>query len=548
MASKPPPPKDGEAGLNQFREAVKFHESSLTNKWTREFHRKNLARWQKLYTTLAAKREPGNASAIHFLNVAALCGDLLTEYGQEPPPKKRAKKKFTPEPLTYPDFLDDITHRLHFLDGPGLRRQRALSLIDSAPFSSRQTSGSGRVLVSVGVPATEVRFFERLVGTIGDLTENNLEKAGFDVGYIMRPESVPQGASWTANPLDPNLPLARIWADNGHARGYGWQAQVMGSDFKGRDGQGLPKDLPSVAGDFPWDHDPTWQRILNLTEANKLQEAAELVNAIPGRDREILFDEVIYLRFLTDGKVRADDIRFLARKYAEGSLISGRLLDDFEEFLGYLSQIFEENLPLLEKLTRLNPDFGSDMLPPWPPASDWPSFKKHVSSFTNSSERRGRIFSVNVDIGLGNCEKFFASDMIAADNCFRRDRGIPEIGRGWVSEVALLDLIRTIWPSAIHQWRPAFLGMQSIDIHVPELSIAIEYQGQQHYEPVDLFGGKDGFLLTRARDEKKRALLNANDVRLLEWPYNAPITKTELIDRMAEMGISVQKPRSTSDV
>ncbi|MCF6264467.1 MAG: hypothetical protein L3J24_12885 [Xanthomonadales bacterium] len=413
-----------------------------------------------------------------------------------------------------------------------------MALIDFAVVS-RQTSGSGRVLVSVGVTATEVRFFERLVETIGDMTGGNLEKAGFDISYVMKPEGIPQGESWTPNPLDPNLPLARIWSDNGQAQGYGWQARALGADFKGKDGLGLPKDLPPDAGNFPWDPDPMWQRILDLTEANRLQEAVELVNNIAGQDREILFDEVIYLRFLTGGKVRAEDIRFLARKYAESSLISGRLLDEFEEFLGYIDQALEENPPLLEKITRLNPDFGSDMLPPWPPACDWPVFKKHVSSFTTPGGPRGRIFSVNVDIGLGDCVNFFASDMIEADNFFRRDRSIPEIGRGWISEVALLDLIRTIWPSAIHQWRPVFLGMQSIDIHVPELRLAVEYQGQQHYEAVDLFGGEEGFRLATARDEKKRALLNANNVRLLEWPYEAPITKAELIDRMAEMGISV---------
>lgn len=539
MTLKPPPPKAGEAGLIAFREAVKLDESSLTNRWSRECHRKELSRWQKLYTTLAAKRGSGSASAIHFTKIATLCSDLLTEYGQEPPPKKRAKKRFTPAPLTYPDFPDEITHRLHFLAGPGLRRQRAMALIDHATVVSCQTSGSGRVLVSVGTPATEVRFFERLVETIGDMTAGNLEKAGFDIGYVMRPPGIPQGESWTPNPLDPNLPLARIWSDNRQAQGYGWQARIMGPNFKGVDGQGLPKDLPPDAGDSPWDPDPTWQRILDLTEANRLQEAVELVNTIPGRDREILFDEVIYLRFLTDGKVRADDIRFLARKYAESSLISGRLLDEFEGFLGYLDRALEENPPFLDKLTRLDPDFGSYMLPPWPPASDWPALKKHVSSFTTPGGPRGRIFSVNVDIGLGDCVIFFASDMIEADNSFRRDRSIPEIGRGWVSEVALLDLIRTIWPSAIHQWRPAFLGMQSIDIHVPELHLAVEYQGQQHYEAVDLFGGEEGFRLAKARDEKKRALLNANNVRLLEWPYDVPITKAELIDRMAEMGISV---------
>ncbi len=128
--------------------------------------------------------------------------------------------------------------------------------------------------------------------------------------------------------------------------------------------------------------------------------------------------------------------------------------------------------------------------------------------------------------------------MIVAENAFRRDRSIPEIGRGWVSEVALLDLIRTIWPSAVHQWRPGFLGMQSVDIHVPELDLAIEYQGQQHYEPVALFGGEEGFRLTQVRDEKKKALLAANRVRLLEWRYDVPITKAELVRHLSEMGIS----------
>lgn len=546
MTLKPPPPKAGEAGLIAFQEAVKLHAGSLTNRWAREFHRKELARWQKLYTTLAAKQEPGGASATHFTNIATLCGNLLAEYGQEPPLKKRAKKSFTPAPLTYPDFSSEITHRLHFLEGPGLRRQRAMALIDFGAVISRQTSGSGRVLVSVGVPAAEVRLFERLVEAIGDMTVGNLEEAGFDPGYVMRPAGIPQGESWTQNPLDPNLPLARIWSDNGHAKSYGWQAQILGSAFKGSNGQGLPKDLPADVGEFPWDPDPKWQRILNLTEANSLQEAVELLDTISGRDREILFDEVIYLRFLTDGKVRADDIRFLARKYAESSLISGRLLDEFETFLGYLDRALESDPPILEKMTRLNPDFGSYMLPPWPPASDWPAFKKHVSSFTTPGGPRGRIFSVNVDIGLGDCVNFFASNMIDADNSFRRDRSIPEIGRGWVSEVALLDLIRTMWPSAIHQWRPWFLGMQSIDIHVPELRLAVEYQGQQHYEPVALFGGEEGFLLAKARDEKKRALLRANNVRLLEWPYDVRITKSELIDRMAKMEISVPPLRTFS--
>lgn len=538
MALKPPLPEAGKPGILAFRKAVKLHEEALRNRWDRQFHRKELARWQKLYATLAGKRAHGSQAAAHFSDLSKLCGELLAEYGLERPPKKRAPKAKAAAPISYPDFPEDITHRLHFLEGAGLRRQRAKQLVANAAFVSRQVSGTGRILVSVGVPRTEILFFERLVEAIGDLLFGDPTKAGFDAGYVMRPQGQRQGESWTANPLDPNLPIARIWVDNGRARGYSWQAQALGNEFKGRDGNGLPGDLPDIASSGPWDPDPTWQQILELTEADRLQEAMDLVAKIPGRDREPLFDEVLYLRFLTETKVQAEDVRLLAHKYAENSLIAGRLLEEFETFLKYLDEAIEEEPPILEQLSRLTPDFGSGMIPRMPPASNWPALRKHLSGFTTPGGPRGRIFSINIDIGLGNVSNFFASHMIAAENAFRRDRSIPEIGKGWVSEVALLDLVRRFWPSAVHQWRPAFLGLQSVDIHVPELGLAIEYQGQQHYEPVALFGGEEGFSATQARDERKRALLAANGVQLLEWPYDAPIVEEQLKIRLSAIGIS----------
>lgn len=277
MRLKPPSPEAGESGLLAFRKAVKLHEETITNRWDRQFHRKELARWQKLYATLAGKRKPGSHAAKHFASLSKLCGELLTEYGQEPPPKKRAQKAFTAAPLVYPNFPEKITHRLHFLEGSSLRRQRATQLADHAEFVSRQISGTGRTLLSVGVPRTEVIFFERLVEAIGDLLFGDLAKAGFDINYVMRPKGIPQGKGWIANSLDPNLPIARIWADNGEARGYSWQARVLGEQFKERNGQGLPEDLPDIANLSPWDPDPRWQRILNLTETDRLQEAMGLV-------------------------------------------------------------------------------------------------------------------------------------------------------------------------------------------------------------------------------------------------------------------------------
>lgn len=260
---------------------------------------------------------------------------------------------------------------------------------------------------------------------------------------------------------------------------------------------------------------------------------------IPAQEREVLFDEVLYLRFLTGASVRADDIRLVARKHVRSSLIAGRLLEEFKTFLAYLDGALEEDPPILEQLSRLRPEFGSAILSSMPPASDWAALRRHLSGFTTRGGPRGRIFSINIDIGFGNVADFFASYMIAAENAFRRDRSIPEIGRGWASEVALLDLVRKFWPSAVHQWRPAFLGLQSVDIHIPEINLAIEYHGQQHYEPVALFGGEEGFKSTQARDERKKTLLATQSVRLLEWPYTAPIVEEELRIRLSELGLSL---------
>lgn len=537
MSVKPPPVKEGDAGLRDFRHSIKLVQEGLKNRFDREFHRKELARWQKYYRTLSGKHPEGSDSAEHYAKISKLCGELLEEYGLEPPPKKRSSKEYIPPALAYPAFPDEITHRIHFLEGPGIRRQRAIEMAKHASFVSKQISGTGRVLLSAGVASDQVQIFERIVETLGDLIGGDLKKAGFDIGYEMRPEGVEPGASWSPNPLPPELPWARIVADNGNARGYTWQARVLGDGYLGHNQEGAPADIPDITAVTSWDPDAYWRDILELTDNNRVAETLPLVEKVPGEEREILFDEVVYLRFLTGTVPRAEDLIFLSRKYIRKSLIFERLEEEFSVFQDYLDAELQADPPPLEKIPRLNPEFGQYMLPPWPPASDWPATRALLSSFTTPGGPRGRIFSVNIDIGESSLERCFAGYMVAAENAFRRDRSIPEIGRGWVSEVALLDLVRVYWPSAIHQWRPGFLGLQSVDIFVHEERLAIEYQGQQHYEAVDLFGGEEGLLSTQARDKRKRELLRLHDVILLEWPYDVPIHTAELRKRLTTLGI-----------
>ena len=94
----------------------------------------------------------------------------------------------------------------------------------------------------------------------------------------------------------------------------------------------------------------------------------------------------------------------------------------------------------------------------------------------------------------------------------------------WKHELSLFHAVRESYPDALYQYRPQWLGRQSLDLYIPSIQTAIEYQGIQHYLAIDFFGGEEALLQRQALDETKRRLCNENDTRLIEWPYDMPPT------------------------
>ena len=79
----------------------------------------------------------------------------------------------------------------------------------------------------------------------------------------------------------------------------------------------------------------------------------------------------------------------------------------------------------------------------------------------------------------------------------------------------------------IQHGRPEFLGRQHFDVWIPQLNIAIEYQGAQHDKPIDYFGGIDAFIKNQERDELKKIKCIQNNVILIE--VRPEYSLTELI-------------------
>ncbi len=107
----------------------------------------------------------------------------------------------------------------------------------------------------------------------------------------------------------------------------------------------------------------------------------------------------------------------------------------------------------------------------------------------------------------------------------------------WKSEKELFRLISIYYPNAKMHYRPKWLNKQHLDVFIPDQNIAIEYQGQQHYEVVPIFGGKEAFRTRQQLDAQKAEGCLQHGVTLIEWPYSVPVTIANLFAIFNNHGI-----------
>ena len=117
----------------------------------------------------------------------------------------------------------------------------------------------------------------------------------------------------------------------------------------------------------------------------------------------------------------------------------------------------------------------------------------------------------------------------------------------WISEELVSKLVKKLCRNykVIYQHRPYFLksdigGQLSYDIYVCGIDVAIEYQGKQHFEPVEYFGGEENFQRTQARDKIKRDLSEKNGVKLIYVNYWEDISAQLITRQFGELGVELE--------
>ncbi|MEX0957637.1 MAG: hypothetical protein WDZ83_20790 [Rhizobiaceae bacterium] len=494
--------------------------SVLTHRSSRAVFRRELRRNANYYATLSHKHPGDSCKHRHFMLLSRIHQEVLREIGEEPAPKPRKARRQTP--ICYPKLPADLPLRLHFFAEGSLRRERAAALSRYGGATAKQLAVTGETYLSVAVSRNDTFLFERLVETLGETG-------------LARPRSKTGGFACHDGGSHTDAAFQIIY-ENNHARTYSWRHSVLA---RSDDSIEIPTGVPIVPDDLPWDPDPLYRDILSMTEANDLEGALSVVEAVDPAAREILFDEVIYLKFCLRVPLRAQDLRYIARKYLRRSSMRGRIEAEFDLFLGLLD-------PLLPDWNEL------EQVYPWKELRRWPVFKKRayqaLTKFGHPVGPRGRLFVWHPDIYSGRAQSVddaFVPSLRAAEDAFRRGCEIPQIGRRWSGESALADLTISVFPDAIRQWSPPWLGRQSVDIYIPSINVALEYQGEQHFRPIEFFGGEQAFRKTQKRDADKRRRLARRGVILIEWNHGRPINEAELRQALDDAGIS-GRPKAAS--
>lgn len=129
------------------------------------------------------------------------------------------------------------------------------------------------------------------------------------------------------------------------------------------------------------------------------------------------------------------------------------------------------------------------------------------------------------------------------NNLTREELGFKKIGERFVSETELYRIIKAIFPNnkVIHHYKRKWLGKQEIDIFVPDLNLAIEYDGIQHFKPIKAWGGEEGLKKNIERDKLKEEKCKENNVILIRFTYkeNDLLSENYVKSKLKDYGIDI---------
>ena len=126
-------------------------------------------------------------------------------------------------------------------------------------------------------------------------------------------------------------------------------------------------------------------------------------------------------------------------------------------------------------------------------------------------------------------------------------KGPPKDSKG---ELECRRVLESLFRKSFDKARPDFLRNPvtggnfnlELDCYCPELRLAVEYNGVQHYKFVPYFHkNKEAFLNQKYRDDMKRRICKENGINLVEVPHSVDVEsiKSYLVKEVRKLGYKV---------
>ena len=122
------------------------------------------------------------------------------------------------------------------------------------------------------------------------------------------------------------------------------------------------------------------------------------------------------------------------------------------------------------------------------------------------------------------------------ENIVRQKYGHKQIGDAWTNETILYRIVCTLFPAStvLRHYRPKYLRGLELDIFIPEIKLGIEYQGIQHFQPIEHWGGSESLEHLQERDAKKKRLCSSNKVRMIYFDYTEGLSNKFVAEKIGD--------------
>ena len=124
--------------------------------------------------------------------------------------------------------------------------------------------------------------------------------------------------------------------------------------------------------------------------------------------------------------------------------------------------------------------------------------------------------------------------------------GILTETKKWKNENILFEnvnnILKPLKVDVFREYSIRKLKQQRLDIYfeINNKKYGLEYQGEQHYRPVDFFGGKKAFIKRKKLDSLKKRRCKKAKINLIEFKYSEPINLLAIINKLKQNGIKVK--------